>query len=1076
MGQTRYYNLTFFDFGDNLTTELNVQKEIDRFVIIDKQLYGLYNIFGNGVISGWEVFDDGFTETDGISILISPGMGVIQYIALETSLPAVLQGLTPNNIIDIYATLTGSTVRDRTVSFITSEGGLTNTLALKIATVYTGDNNITAIDNTVKDWISFESFIQDEINTHKHRGTPTKIDLQTETKNQLPGARISSMDASKITSGIFDIERIPVTDHDQLNDNGLLTHAALDTFVRTLSQSNKELLGEIASVDLLKLAIFLKYKYGYVDEHFINALFLIPGISPNSFIDFTYSTAHIDLNDQCISGLPAQTGLFTSVYWDDQFALYNAYYKNNVIVSDGKVFLNNTGVAIEIIENFDHNITPGEEIPGFVKEISETETNVTLISDNTDSDKVQGLYSGKFGASSESRVSYTKTFNSPGNWTDKYNEFIIWAKTTTAVHKTVYFYLINSVDNVEEQIGPFILIDEDHITENNDITKNNFEEIIIDISNKNVNNITKMVIFTDDTNSDFTFFLDNIYVRKEDIVSPSGTIRFRYASEAEIVFHSLFYEALIYDNTNIEVRIKTASNIDLLPRSVYSPPLSSGDVFSLNGSVAEIEVTLTSTDQISTPILDSVALRLLVDADFTGFTIDTATEWNRGTLENIETEGSTGDKSDLILESPVNVDGYYFGHNDAISELDSENIGIYGFSGNHMPIAPNDGAVWNNNKYHKFKSLSSVIREFDKNFIIADTINNRIVEVDNEGHLIKGFGSTYIEDTTFYPISAVYNDNSKILFIVFSKGAVVNDITKIALYIETFKISLTNKDIVLNNQKAGNKILEIQLDDDTSVQLLNVTNNLTVNFDNGSFTEDIQLNTNMNKLIGLYGMECFVGDFTYIDGIRHPIFADIINDNSWIVANSSIFYVPLGSTIENLTNETISVPDILEFNPTTQITIFSSNFVKFSDFTLGSIYILDDNRFIVAGLEEGATITGGLTGNELLGSVQTVTDSVLFRAQALDALNEYRGVVVIIDKINNKFEVFYNNPDGLYSSDVDRYLDGSLLTAESTFANSNGRLTKLDSFGNVSWIFGEGTFTKINDSRIVNNNHIMVSL
>ena len=48
MGQTKYYDLAFFDFGDQLNTPMSVQKEIDRFVVIDKQLYGMYRIFGNG--------------------------------------------------------------------------------------------------------------------------------------------------------------------------------------------------------------------------------------------------------------------------------------------------------------------------------------------------------------------------------------------------------------------------------------------------------------------------------------------------------------------------------------------------------------------------------------------------------------------------------------------------------------------------------------------------------------------------------------------------------------------------------------------------------------------------------------------------------------------------------------------------------------------------------------------------------------------------------------------------------------------------------------------------------------------
>ena len=71
MGQTRYYNLAYFDFGDRLNSGINVRKEIDRFVVIDKQLFGMYKIFGNGVIDGFNVSDAGFQDEKGISVNIS---------------------------------------------------------------------------------------------------------------------------------------------------------------------------------------------------------------------------------------------------------------------------------------------------------------------------------------------------------------------------------------------------------------------------------------------------------------------------------------------------------------------------------------------------------------------------------------------------------------------------------------------------------------------------------------------------------------------------------------------------------------------------------------------------------------------------------------------------------------------------------------------------------------------------------------------------------------------------------------------------------------------------------------------
>jgi len=58
--ETPYFNLAFFDFGDDLTSPFTTTAEMNRFLLIDKQLYGLYSIFGNGVISGWEVISNDY--------------------------------------------------------------------------------------------------------------------------------------------------------------------------------------------------------------------------------------------------------------------------------------------------------------------------------------------------------------------------------------------------------------------------------------------------------------------------------------------------------------------------------------------------------------------------------------------------------------------------------------------------------------------------------------------------------------------------------------------------------------------------------------------------------------------------------------------------------------------------------------------------------------------------------------------------------------------------------------------------------------------------------------------------------
>ena len=1098
MGLTDYYHMAFFDFGDSLDTTLNVKKEIDRFVIIDKQIYGLYNVFGNGVIEGWEVQDNGYTSQNGISISISPGIGIVKYMVAETSLTEYLNNLPVDTVVDIFAILKGSTVRDRGIDFVASTVDLSSTFAVKLARVLTGTSNVVSIDNTVKQLVGFKAIIQDEINKHKHRGIPSKIDLKEEVKNQLPGARIEGIDASKIITGLFDKERIPILDHNDLENNGLLTHAALDSFVNALSQNNKELLGEIASTNLLKAVIFLKYLYPDVDEQFINELIFIPGISLNSFIDFDTTTAYINLEQHCVSGYPAKTGLFTSVYWQEQNSLSKYYIRNNIIVSGGKASLIRKDPRIKIIEDFS-GTGRGKELP-FERNIEKTSEEIKAVAAMADTDKMEGAASGAFSATATHLVTYKKDLttvsdgNSVGmNWAEDYDELIIWVKTIIPEHDTVYYYFVNGSINPGEtgfdsknQIGPFVLLLKNYITSNVDATKNNFEEIVINLAElrdagKSMDNITKFVIYTTDLSSTFIFYLDNIHIRRTNLYYPSGTIRYRYSTQADVIFHSIFFKGDYSDKTKIQVRTKIAGSKDLLSRTPYTLPLASGQVFATKGTNIEIEVSLSTSDENISPSFNYLELRMLSDADYTGFEIDTKSEWERGSLENIKIEEiDESVNSNLLLKSPININGYYFSKQDAISEIDFEKNAVLGFGGSKMPLSPNQAINWDINPYKKFDFVSSVIRQYNKNFVIADTKNNRIIKTDSSGNFIKGFGSTYTVDTgSLYPLSAIYNSTNYILTCVFSKGVNVEDISKIYLYIGSVKKPLvTNKDIILTSNKGGGKVLEISLSEDTQSSLVGIQRDLFIYFDKGSFKEDIKIGDNVRDLYGIHGIECFIGDFTYMDGIQHPIFANILNNGNWIVCNvsdSSLFYIS-EDDITDSSQQNLEVADILEFNSTTEEIIFSSSSINFSDFSLGSVLEYEEGKFMIAGITKTDDLVTDFTGEDLKGSVENITNNIKFRAAAIDALSKSRGNVIIMDETSGSFYNFYILPDGLYPSFVDVNTKGNILVSESSFADDSGRLVKLDTFGNIIWAFGAGTFNMIRSSRILENSNSLVSI
>ena len=538
MGQTKNYGLSFFDFGDRLNSAINVQKEIDRFVVIDKQLYGMYKVFGNGVVEGFNVSDGGFQESKGITVNISEGVGIINFLAAQNSVPGIVNGLPPHSIVDIYATIVGATYIDRTVVFQYTQTPLST--GIRLATVSTGADSILFIDNTTRDLIGFDQIIQEAIDGHKHRGTPSKIDLESEVKNQLPGARLEGINSSKIVSGRFDIDRISLVDHNDLENNGLMTHAALDSFVKTFSQNNKELLGEINTTNLLKSIIFWKYKFSDADEFFINELALIPGISPDSYIDFNASTAIISTDEGCISGKPSKAGIFTSVFWNNTFSFNTNVYEKNVVIMDDTVFIDASESSTEVIANFANDNNPFDTIETIIVDNNQQMTVVP----------VDGDLAGRLGGGGTLTYYYRINYNVNvhKNWFGIYDQLVIKVKTSELIHEPVYMYLVNGSNiNNSGQFGSLEVGDITGIKKPNsgweilakDENSATFVEKVFDISALQLDDVSQLTIYTED---DFVFEIDDLGVRRNNIISETGTINFRYSTEASVSFHSVFFD------------------------------------------------------------------------------------------------------------------------------------------------------------------------------------------------------------------------------------------------------------------------------------------------------------------------------------------------------------------------------------------------------------------------------------------------------------------------------------------------------------------------------------------------------
>ena len=1073
--QTPFYGLAYFDFGDELDSLVNVQKEIDRFMLIDRQLYGLYSIFGNGVIEGWDVVDNGYSDSDGISIAVRSGTGIINFVASDTEDPFILNNLPPNAEIYIYAYLEGDTPRDRYINFgITGEGDTEELVYL--ARIETADASISVIDNSVKQMISFESVIQEEIASHKHRGSPTKIDLKNEVKNQLPGARIESIDAEQITSGVFGEERIPIIDHNDLRNAGLISHAGLDSFVDIFSQSNKNLLGEIATVNLLKTIIFQKYKFSNIDENFINTLLMVPGISPNGYIDITNTTANLGYN--CISGKPAAGGEIVSTIWAADGAFESAYSKTNVTISDDNVFLIKSDIVTKVVDDFDVQTrysgdwSKGSNLPGY-QVTTENVNNYNSVQ-LEDSDLLKlgsgSYFSGKFTASSGHNVIYKKIFSSSQDWSN-YDDLILNVKTLAIKHPAVYFYFINGTGITAKISTVFMLLDNDEVTSNMNPVSNNFKTAFYNIKSEHRDSVTELVIYTANDNEPFAFYLDDILVRNLSLYYPQGSIVFRYSTGSPVTFYSISFDASIVANTSMLVRYRIANDAAMLNKTQYSLPISSGSVIALPATNIEIEIIFTTTDNSVTPILKSLELQMISAADYSGFTISDADAWGKGTLHNIDILADVLQDSVQISDS-IDVGNLYFSNMNLINEVDNNKFAKIGLSGLNTPVSPSQAYNYFYNIQHGINVLGfnnpvSVKRTFDKYYIVADFNNDRILKLDADDNLVEGFGSVCVTDTDFYVFSVNYNKSINVLTIIASQP--VNrsslSVSRISLFVRNIEVPLNENDKIISSTKNA-QIIEIQLSDSKESILQSVESDLTIYFYQGAFPEDIQTsNDNAKQMTGVNGIAVTICNFVYIDGIRHPVCVGETDDLSgYSICNSSIS-AGTGYEGQNYASFVVINKDDASIE-------FSSNRISFSDYSLGGYIDYSSNKVFLAGVQarDTSVSSSAYVTNENL------TERQNFLEEAAAYMSNYQGSCVLIEKSTGNTLFSYDSPDGLYISDVKLDNVGNIVIAESSFSTPMGRIIKLDSFGNIVWRFGENNFYNINDAVALNDSNIVISV
>ena len=902
-GYTTFYGMTYFTFGDDLDDGVNVASERDRFLFIDKQLYGLSRVFGDGIIEGWII-----TKTD-TGIAISEGYGFIDGNAAQTVNIVEIENLQPDVVYYVYAEFSRNYLSiNRDVVFDVET-------AFSSSKVYLGTVYNDVIDYTVRSTIRFSQINSNLIANHKHRGSPSKINLATETQGFLSTAQIEDFDASIIKTGKLDIERIPQLDHTELKGTGLLSHAALDSFARAISTNNRQLLGEVAAVNTLKLITAQHYLASESDINlsdivdYTNMFVMYPGITPNKGIDFQASNANINLNSKCISGKPPNlipgdlpSSAYKNVVWDSNSAFKTFYASTNIQIRNNTISLprglNNATNIDLIVDDFESVQNAGDEIRDYNISTTVLTDNMKVLAENSDGNKTQGFYSAKFTNKRSYRVIYRKSLTSNKNWS-QYNELLIDVKTLTQKHKPVYFYIVNN----SLASPPFVLLAQDEVTENADPLLNSFETRVIDISAITRDNITSIVFYTDETEQDLTFYIDNIYVRGQAQFTQTGTATYRFATSATVIFNSISYEAAVPEGCSLSVKVRVANSVDLLDRQTYSGNLLSGSVINKTGTAAEILITLTSdvTQRLS-PTISELNLQYLVESEESGFRVDNAEAWDRGTYVNLAITDDliVPDGVNLTLANPISANDLYYINNNFVNQNTPDGVAVYGFKTGTIELlrSPRQTlATYNNIESFGLTDPTSVYRLIANRFLVADTSNDRVLLFERDGTFIRGIGGySMATQSSLYLMNAVINPVSKILYLCFSQpiNDYVFDKTKVSLYLNFANVVLDTFDVV--QDVIGNFIIPIKLSDDKILEINSDNTSVYVDIRNGVFTDgsadnnivNLGLPNNSQKLYTSRGLQAFVGEFTYVLELTRPVYANLALNDEWLICASSI--------------------------------------------------------------------------------------------------------------------------------------------------------------------------------------------
>jgi len=1057
---------------------------------IDRQLLGMFEIFGNGILNGWEL-----KQSTGLSVSITPGSGHISYASALTTIAGVVQ-LEPSSTNYVYAKLTEDGRYTRDVVFFARTAALTSgTNSIFLGKAVTGPNSVTSIDMTGRNDISFIETIKQFIIQHKHRGgteNPSRVSLVNEVMGKLPGYRIDNLDASNVVTGRIPASRMPAIEHGDLLDSGILTHAQLDSFVRDLSNPNTRLLGELSTVNLLQLYLAHKHIWSEVDQQATNLLAMIPGITNDTFTDYVATTALVDRYNHTIQGIPAPPGRLHTITFSTLSDFSNAFARVNLdILSD------QTGTKVKltqplsqlIVDDFDNVFSNDTEIPGWEVDTTPSLTAPDNTSFKTDSSKKDaGTYSAKFHIEQEITVQVTKDYgDSPVDWSG-YNVIQVAIETLTLSHGQVRMQILGP-----QQSGVYQILDDFMLLNINETTKG-FKTVVRDISNLTRTSVQGIKVYTDTSlgwnpSDIININIDTIKVLNTIYYDPSGFIRFRLQTPQKSRWAAISWDG---DNNDgqISARARTASSFSVFDQTLSSP---FGESISTPGDdpqVAdntnfEIEIALASNEaKTSSPSLRSVTISYITHSEDKGIIVDSVPDFQRG-LEFLNTKviGYPGQYDDdgeeqgsVVIDGRNDTGDIVYGliNSAQQSTFEANPIPVIGITGNDLFVSPWQAVT--NDLYQRYikratglDGVSHVHRQNDRTYLISDTFNDRVLLLSREGRLISGLITNNVRtQDELYPIVAIYNQRLKGIYVAWSKNIELTS----SLDMSKFHVNSPGLAITLSNQtekassisglpgdagKASGNVTFIALSEAHNGEVLAYLDDqgqdapLFLDVDADAIPDGLdKSNANYASLAGPRGLPMSNADVMFVPGIYRPI-AVIVSEYSgnWIICNSK----PLDTTDVVTEVSRTEITSLIEIEPATGTISFSDDSLDFSIITLGGVAEYNEKYLAVAGISSeqypppttsstqatkqtlgigtvsvsSTTTTTQTTTTQTTGTSTNVESTVTTDFSKLVA---YRGRVKIIEKASGRVVFDELTSDGTFASDVQVDSNDNLIVIE----------------------------------------------